>query len=454
MKTTSMAAMRDVVVFLGPSLPVEEARRRIAAIFRPPCRMGDVLDATLAGARAIVIIDGLFESTPAVWHKEILYALHCGLPVFGGSSMGALRAVELQAFGMIGVGKIFRDFEAGLLEDDDEVAVAHAAEEFGFGCKSEAMVNIRHGLACARDAGVIAEETRLALCAAAKALHFPQRSWARLLAAARESLLPAGELDGLAGFLDAEKPDLKRDDAIATLEAASRWLAANGDACATRPSTFAFEPSKYWDRLHARQRGIRRGDRALVDHVRVTHADRLRINERAALLALARRQAQAGELPAFDARVAQERFRRERGLETAAALRQWLSDQQVAPADLQGLVESEHRVRQVIEGLGSELDRDLIEVLAMEGRAGAARRALGQREALLAAKEIDDPRLNEVADVQAMWRWYQAQQGIIRTSAAEHALEMGFDSLRSLERVLLREFLAWQAQEGPATPSS
>src|SRR5688572_32760283 len=48
-----------------------------------------------------------------------------GVRVFGAASMGALRAAELQPFGMIGVGQVFQAYRRGHLTDDDEVAVAH-----------------------------------------------------------------------------------------------------------------------------------------------------------------------------------------------------------------------------------------------------------------------------------------------------------------------------------------
>ena len=50
--------------------------------------------------RAQVIVDGSFQWTPAVWHKEILWAMGRGVHVFGAASMGALRAAELDGFGL------------------------------------------------------------------------------------------------------------------------------------------------------------------------------------------------------------------------------------------------------------------------------------------------------------------------------------------------------------------
>jgi hypothetical protein len=72
-------------------------RRRCGALlpsaqFRPPVVMGDVYRLVRPAAgrppARIAIIDGLFEQVPAVWHKELLYAMERGVEVSGAASMG------------------------------------------------------------------------------------------------------------------------------------------------------------------------------------------------------------------------------------------------------------------------------------------------------------------------------------------------------------------------------
>ena len=117
----------SVVVFAGPTLRQSDVLARLDAQVLGPAAFGDVYRAAHARPTALAIIDGYFERVPATWHKEILWAMAEGVHVFGASSMGALRAAELSVFGMVGVGKIFEAFRDGVLEDDDEVAVAHGA---------------------------------------------------------------------------------------------------------------------------------------------------------------------------------------------------------------------------------------------------------------------------------------------------------------------------------------
>jgi hypothetical protein len=79
--------------------------------------------------KQIVLIDGVFHQSLAVWHKEIVYALLEGIVCIGAASMGALRAAELWRYGMVGVGKIFEMYRDGE-EDDSLVAMTFQPDTF------------------------------------------------------------------------------------------------------------------------------------------------------------------------------------------------------------------------------------------------------------------------------------------------------------------------------------
>ena len=158
-------------VFLGPTLAAAEATRILDATVLPPVRLGDVHRVvSRLRPRAIGIVDGYFQWAPAVWHKEILWAIGQGVHVFGAASMGALRAAELGPFGMHGVGRVVEAYRDGRLqgmddpfEDDDEVAVVHGPQESGYRGASEAMVNIRFTLARAEEAVGVTQRDVVAL---------------------------------------------------------------------------------------------------------------------------------------------------------------------------------------------------------------------------------------------------------------------------------------------------
>ena len=172
----------NTVVFLGPTLPLAEARAVLPeACYLPPARCGDILRALRLNPRRIAIIDGIFERTASIWHKELLLTLSRGIELHGASSMGALRAAEMHPYGMIGHGRIFQAFRDGELSDDDEVAVLHADSYAGYGGMSEAMVNIRATLNAAIAAGVLDDEMAGQLCSIAKRTFYHTRSFALLI---------------------------------------------------------------------------------------------------------------------------------------------------------------------------------------------------------------------------------------------------------------------------------
>lgn len=235
----------NICVFVGPTLPDAGACGVLDAVYLPPAAQGDVYRATLERPRAIGIIDGYFNGVPAIWHKEVLWALSQGIAVYGSASMGALRAAELAHFGMIGVGTIFEAYRDGFLQDDDEVAVTHMDGAHRYRPTSEAMVNIRSTLQAALTAGIISTSTRISIESMAKNLFYPERIYPALLRVAENQGLPHDELAGLQNWLPGGRVDAKRADALAML-AAMRHAVGVGDALS---AAVGFQHTVYWDRF-------------------------------------------------------------------------------------------------------------------------------------------------------------------------------------------------------------
>ncbi|MEM7684960.1 MAG: TfuA-like protein [Pseudomonadota bacterium] len=236
----------NTVVFLGPSLGLNAARQHLDAVYLPPARRGDVVRAIEAhDPETILIIDGYFEQVPSVWHKEILWALSHGRTVAGAASMGALRATELDQFGMIGVGRIYDAYSKGRFdpfpdpfEDDDEVAVLHGPAETGYAA-TEAMVDVRATLDQAQQDGILQDIAMHELAAAAKALFYKYRTWGRILADA--NALPDATRRALEDWLKTGRVPQKRLDAEGLLcQTARRELVAD-------VPPFRFEETVLWD---------------------------------------------------------------------------------------------------------------------------------------------------------------------------------------------------------------
>jgi len=205
-----------IVVFLGPSLPRSEAEAVLrGADYRPPAARGDLRRAADDHAIAIGLIDGVFYQRAAVAHREILYAIGKGIPVVGGSSMGALRASELDSYGMIGAGEIYRWYKEGKIRSDDEVALAFHPETY---CAlSEPLVNIRATLDALRDKGLTSTEGD-AILNAAKEVPFHLRSQQSIIQRAVSNGLDAGRAGVLLRMMKEGRVDQKRIDAVRVLE--------------------------------------------------------------------------------------------------------------------------------------------------------------------------------------------------------------------------------------------
>jgi len=207
--------MHRIIVFLGPSLERSEANMILAAEYRPPAKRGDLLAAAREGATVIGLIDGVFHQESAVAHREILAAIKQGVKVVGASSMGALRAAEMDTLGMVGIGKIYRMYRSGELESDDEVALVFDPES-GLAL-SEPLINIRCTLKRALDTRVIGPAAHDALLLSARSLFYPKRTYQAIVSAAGDAL-DEKTRDRFLNWVISGACDQKREDAVAALE--------------------------------------------------------------------------------------------------------------------------------------------------------------------------------------------------------------------------------------------
>jgi hypothetical protein len=206
-----------VVVFAGPSIHGVPTEFLEGFVVLPPAACGDVARAVRDGATTIGLIDGLFETTPSVWHKELLWALSKSVRLFGSSSIGALRAAEMWPFGMEGVGLVYRLYRCRAIIDDDEVALLHGPPEAGSIPLTEAMVNIRATLRRARQLEMITPEAERIIGQTAKSLYYKERTLDRILKRSRDRLAAEGDTSELHRKLERIRRDVKREDAILLL---------------------------------------------------------------------------------------------------------------------------------------------------------------------------------------------------------------------------------------------
>lgn len=215
--------MSKTIVFRGPSISAAEVNKYApGAICLSPVSQGDILTAVNEfDPSSIVIIDGYFETMPAVTHKEIIWALVQDIVVIGAASMGALRAAELQPFGMIGCGEIFESFCDGRLEDDDEVALTHAPRELDFIPTSDSMVDIRATLAAAEEKKIITQEIKMDLLYKIKSVYYKERSYDLCYSFLKEKTDNQEMIERFRNFIISNKINQKNKDALLALKTVS-----------------------------------------------------------------------------------------------------------------------------------------------------------------------------------------------------------------------------------------
>ena len=158
------------IVFLGPSMPLEEARSILDAEYRRPIRRGDLQH--VEPGRIVGVIDGVFEQDLAVSPTEIREAIGRGVRIFGSSSMGALRASEVPC--MVGVGQVYEMYARSEIVRDDEVALLFDPDS-GRGL-TQPLVNLRYSLRRLVATGSLRAEASARILAAAESLHYKDRS--------------------------------------------------------------------------------------------------------------------------------------------------------------------------------------------------------------------------------------------------------------------------------------
>ncbi|HEY0096491.1 MAG TPA: TfuA-like protein [Archangium sp.] len=436
-----------IYVFVGPTLHGLEGRRELEVVFLPPAAQGDVYRAALERPRAIGLIDGYFESVPSVWHKEILWAMAEGIPVFGSASMGALRAAELASFGMEGVGAIFEAFHRGELMDDDEVAIAHASAEDDFRPLSEALVNIRATLAGAEREGVVDAPVRGALQRLAQELYYPERSWSALLERAGDAGLPPEPLRRLREWLPRGRVDQKRADALAMLRQMREYLSAHPEP---KQVSYTLAQTDAWAearRCAGRLEPDRQEERAplpleaLLEELRIGGLfPRVRAGALARALALEEARQRGGELELEAVQRVCEAFRREHGLGGLRDFEQWLKEQHIA--EPLRFFRDEAWVRQTELLHATEVEQCLPDHLRSLGVYGTLLERACRKARLLSRSGLRQPGLEEAGlDEATLWRWYFTERlgRPVPSQLERYARGAGFGGEDELRRAALRE---------------
>jgi hypothetical protein len=438
--------MNEIYIFLGPTLAEKDARAELDAVYLPPVSAGDVYRLWRRRPRAIGIVDGYFDRVPAVWHKEIMWVIERGVHVFGGAGLGALRAAELDTFGMYGVGWVYQAFRQETLDRDDEVAVRHGPADDGYRPLSEAMVNIRRTLAVAEHQGIIAAATAGILLTAGTALFYPGRTWPELLRAAEAARADTAELDALRRWLPAGRIDQQAADAIAMLREMRAFLGADP---APQQMSWSMAGTAMWEvakhRADALPRDRVAGSRpmleAILDEIRLRGPDGFETAGCRSLLRVfaadfAEREGLTIDGDRLHDAVAE--FTTSRNLGNDTDLARFLADNELTPEDFEQLVVTEEMVRWACEQAQLETFGALLDDLRLNGE-------YAQLVTRARAKQDDDGLPDVPADIaraeQAVIQWYFAQRRgtAVPDDLAGYARSCGFPDEQAFRAAVRRE---------------
>ncbi|HEX5673108.1 MAG TPA: TfuA-like protein [Nitrososphaeraceae archaeon] len=212
--------MSRPIVYLGPTLRREEAVKILDADYRDPAKKGDflMLSQDSDEKKYVGFIDGVFLHDYPPPPIEVYHlATRKNIELIGASSLGALRAVELEKFGMKGIGKIFQLFKNGVINADDEVAVTFVRGTNIL--QSEAMIDIRFNLFLAYKKGIITNETKKGFAKIAKSVYFPFRNYEDLINLTQQKCPSIrDELENFRSYILKNRDSLKARDAVKLLK--------------------------------------------------------------------------------------------------------------------------------------------------------------------------------------------------------------------------------------------
>ena len=205
--------MVKILIYTGLSLPFSEAKEildshdDIEVVYKRPTKRGDLSHDIKENPDIIAIIDGVFHQNSAVGHREILSVMKKGVKVYGSSSMGALRASELDVLGMEGIGYCYNEYASGNVTSDDDVAVMLDSETLE--ALSVPLISMNYVFTNAVAENIITKEEKDELIKITKETYYPKRNYAQTLS---QSSLDADKKGKLIDFIRTSK-DIKKEDA-------------------------------------------------------------------------------------------------------------------------------------------------------------------------------------------------------------------------------------------------
>lgn len=173
-------------------------------VYRGPASMGDIWGLIREDVSIIIIIDCSHSGGASAWHREIIDAFHANISIIGAGGIGALRAMELDGNGMLGVGWVYEQYFSGILESDDEVLESS---------DGLALVDVRFALESIGDENKISPQKQELVLEKFAQLHYLKRTHQNLV-----EILNTHHVNGFEKHFPL--PDIRLKDSFAAIEIA------------------------------------------------------------------------------------------------------------------------------------------------------------------------------------------------------------------------------------------
>lgn len=204
-------------IFVGPSIYRAHLPEIPGVEIVRPIRRGDLQN--YEECEVLIILDGEFNQNLAVSPKELLRAIDRGQRIIGASSMGALRASELDSFGMIGVGWVYEHFARSTVRRDDDVALTY--NPITFAPLTVPMVNVLYWIESMLKTGRISVRESKAVVKTARNIFYVERS-EKMLLRKLSDVLGSSYLQSLLDQSEGRIPDIKELDGLKAIQVGCR----------------------------------------------------------------------------------------------------------------------------------------------------------------------------------------------------------------------------------------
>ncbi len=179
--TTDETIMAKIKIYSGLTLDESDVAKHFPeAVMAPPIQRGDIWNDIKDRVQVIAIIDGKFHQNLPVSINEIMDGLRCGIVIYGSSSMGALRAAELQTQGMVGHGKIFEFIRDNPYFRDDYLGQVFEEKRERLQKKSRPYIDFYFNVEAMVSSSQISRRTGDALNTLYRNFPYPDRNWENL----------------------------------------------------------------------------------------------------------------------------------------------------------------------------------------------------------------------------------------------------------------------------------